>query len=211
MYCYGRVVRAFDARSFDFLRLDAWRLGFPDDVALWARTENIRGIVFDGACQSPIDPFEWIRREEEFVRRLVPLGIPTLGICFGHEVFASALGGEIAARDNYEVAMHDIEAMKDDPLLEGLSPACRMPVAHRVEVTRMPPGFELIATSAYSPIQVMRHETLPVYGVQFHPEADPGIKPHDPDWNCIDDEDFGTSDGDRLLANFSRIVKEKRA
>jgi len=85
-----------------------------------------------------------------------------------------------------------IRQVKKDPLFAGLPPTMIMRCSHYCEVKKLPEGFEVLATSDHCPIEAMRHQTKPLYGTQFHPEAfaEPFL------------------DGKKLLANFARIVEE---
>jgi GMP synthase-like glutamine amidotransferase len=94
---------------------------------------------------------------------------------------------------NYYVAsgFFPIRQVKADPLFDGLPPVMTLRCAHYCEVKQLPPGFELLASSRHSPIEVMRHSRRPLYAVQFHPEK------YETPW----------LDGRRLLENFAAIAR----
>jgi GMP synthase (glutamine-hydrolysing) len=85
---------------------------------------------------------------------------------------------------------YPITKVKDDPLFAGLPKTMIMRCAHYCEVKKLPPGFELLATSGHCKIEAMRHLSKPLYGTQFHPEAYEKPFLH----------------GRTLLRNFARIV-----
>lgn len=203
-YSYRREAAAFEG-ALACLRLEGKR-ELPADAAGWAGERRVRGLVIGGALESPLDKEQWIRREEEFVRDFLKLGLPVLGICFGHEIIGSALGAKLGRHEALRVELDRIEATKNDPIFAGFDCSLSVPVAHSVMLLEIPDGFERIGRSEKCENIVMRHRELPVYGVQFHPEADREIKEHDPDWNPISDEDFGRSDGARVMENFREIV-----
>jgi GMP synthase (glutamine-hydrolysing) len=95
---------------------------------------------------------------------------PILGVCFGHQLTAIAFGSRVVKDVRPIVEFVRTEVVADDPLFRGL-PKSMMLVESRHEVVEsLPRGFELIARSETSKIAAMKHERLPVYGVQSHPE-----------------------------------------
>jgi GMP synthase (glutamine-hydrolysing) len=105
----------------------------------------------------------------EFVRNL---NVPTLGICFGHQLFARASGtqvlsGELIERDE------TIIISEPGPLFHGMEPEMDFRESHREYIVAEPverAGWHIIARSASCPVEAMHHPTRPLYGVQFHPE-----------------------------------------
>jgi len=85
-----------------------------------------------------------------------------------------------------------ITRIKPDPLFRGLPKRMIMRCSHYCEVKKLPPCFELLASSAHSRIEAMRHQDRPLYGTQFHPEAYEAPFFH----------------GRRLLENFAKIVQD---
>jgi GMP synthase (glutamine-hydrolysing) len=82
--------------------------------------------------------------------------------------------------------------VRDDPLFAGLPKLMMMRCNHYCEVKQLPPGFVVLARSGHSPIEAMRHQTRPLWGTQFHPEA------YEPPF----------LDGRKLLENFAQIVRD---
>jgi GMP synthase-like glutamine amidotransferase len=113
--------------------------------------------------------------------------LPVLGICGGHQVIAQAFGAPVAPMGYQELCYIEVELVKDDPILEGLSTPITTFNWHGEEVKEMPAGFDLLGSSELCRIQIFRHHDREIYGVQFHPELS-GRKP----------------DGKILLINFLR-------
>ena len=205
-YLFQRTASAFSGGFECFQRL--FHQGFAFDVKEWARQNQVRGIVIGGSLKSPLNKDAWIREEEEFIRQTVSTGIPILGICFGHEILASAMGGALEKTKRMNMALARIEVLQDDPLFAGYgNGAVRSLMSHSVRVAALPADFVVLAGETNCPIAAMRHKELPVYGVQFHPEIDLEIKEHDPIWRVLDDNDILQNRGFKVLENFKKIVE----
>ena len=103
--------------------------------------------------------------------KLFQLGIPVLGICYGLQLIAYKLGGEVDrfAKREYGKAILKIE--KDDDLFYDLNSEITVWMSHGDALVKAPPGFEVIAQTENSPICVIRNREKKIYGVQFHPEV----------------------------------------
>jgi GMP synthase (glutamine-hydrolysing) len=107
-------------------------------------------------------------------QRIFELGVPVLGICYGEMTLCAQLGGAVEGGHDREFGRADIEIVKASPLLEGLGAVGdHEPVwmSHGDLITAIPPGFDVIATSAGSPFAAIADEARRLYGVQFHPEV----------------------------------------
>jgi GMP synthase-like glutamine amidotransferase len=103
--------------------------------------------------------------------------VPILGICLGHQLLAHWLGGEVK-RGRWEIGWLPItitEEGKEDPLLAGLEPSFYGFLWHGDQVTRLPEGGVLLASSDLCRVQAYRLRDRPVWGVQFNPQYDPVI------------------------------------
>jgi anthranilate synthase/aminodeoxychorismate synthase-like glutamine amidotransferase len=119
----------------------------------------------------------------DYVRAFAPR-IPTLGVCLGHQAVAVAYGGEVGAAP--EPLHGKISPIRHDR--KGIFAGCDNPFVatryHSLAITSLPSVLEACAWSEEGVIQGVRHRSLPVTGVQFHPES------------------ILTSEGKRLLGNF---------
>ena len=111
---------------------------------------------------------------------------PILGLCAGHQFMALHFGGEAGPAALPEYGHVELEVTEPDDLFKGLPPQFTVWGNHNDEVKRAP-GFKILAKSKDCPIQAMKHETHPLYGLQFHPE--------------VNDTQFGNS----ILANFIEV------
>jgi GMP synthase (glutamine-hydrolysing) len=102
---------------------------------------------------------------------ILDLGIPVLGICYGHQLLAHVLGGEVARTGSAEFGKTDLRVVGHSVLLEGLPEAQPVWMSHRDSVVKAPPGFTTTATTEGSPVAAMEDRLGRRGGVQFHPEV----------------------------------------
>ena len=98
------------------------------------------------------------------------LGIPTLGICYGMQLMARDLGGEVERTGASEFGKAALEATESD-LFQDLPPEQTVWMSHRDSVTAAPTGAEVTASSPSTPIAAFEDRARRLYGVQFHPEV----------------------------------------
>jgi GMP synthase (glutamine-hydrolysing) len=101
-------------------------------------------------------------------------GVPILGICYGEQTLCAQLGGEVEASEHREFGRALLNIRAPSALFEGVwSPGGREQVwmSHGDRVTRLPPGFRVVATSEGAPFAAVADEARRIYGVQFHPEV----------------------------------------
>lgn len=95
-------------------------------------------------------------------------GLPVLGICYGHQLMATRMGGTIHRAETREYGRTDLATATG--FVAGMS-GSQVWMSHGDEVTTPPPGFELIGSTAACPVAAMANPALRRYGVQFHPEV----------------------------------------
>ncbi|TNY38743.1 glutamine-hydrolyzing GMP synthase [Thermomonospora catenispora] len=103
---------------------------------------------------------------------LFETGVPTLGICYGHQVMARSLGGVVEHSDVAEYGGTAVEVIDDGGvLLAGLPAAQSVWMSHRDHTSVAPEGFRVTARTEVTPVAAMEHPERGLYGVQFHPEV----------------------------------------
>ena len=177
------------------------------DPASWLEKMGADVLVLSGSDRSVLSELPWMLEEEEMLRSAVARGVPTLAVCFGHQLVSKAFGAEIVSREK-RVGLCEISPVGSDPLFEGLGRTIVVPQQHSDQVVSAPEGFELIATSDYCRVQALRHRSVPVYGVQFHPCYDAGVFDVDEVWAEVGGRDEFLHDGPALLANVVRIFSD---
>ena len=129
-----------------------------------------KGVILSGSPYSTYEP-----GAPHSDPGIFDLGIPVLGICYGLQLIAYQLGGEVdgAARREYGHAELMIDDLSD--LFMGLggngSASVKVWMSHGDHLTKAPPGFEPIAHTNNAPICAIRNREKKIYGVQFHPEV----------------------------------------
>jgi len=158
---FERVFREIDADlQFSVWDVEAgeWPLG-PDEVD---------GFIITGSKSSFCDDKDWIRQLESFVRQCHARRKKIVGICFGHQLIAQALGGHVGKAGNgWGVGIHEYELIDDT-----LPSSVRLLASHQDQVQSPPPGARVIARNAHCPIAGLRLGEH-VLTFQGHPEFIP--------------------------------------
>lgn len=133
------------------------------------------GVVVTGAYASVTERAPWMDALGEWLLD-ASRSAPVLGICFGHQLLAHALGGRVERNPRGpEAGTREVEltpAGRSDPLLAGLPPRLAVQELHEDHVAALPPGASLLASNAHAPVQAFAAGPR-VRGVQFHPEFTP--------------------------------------
>lgn len=111
--------------------------------------------------------FEAYASEVEFLRRTEK---PVLGICFGHQLISMAFGENVISTGKVLKGYYMIRKIRDDELFGGLSEKFLVMESHEEIIQNVPYNFVNLADSPNCAIEAIKHQVLPMYGVQFHPE-----------------------------------------
>jgi GMP synthase (glutamine-hydrolysing) len=99
------------------------------------------------------------------------LGIPVLGICYGMQLACDALGGKVESVPAREYGRAICHLDERESLFKGLPETTEVWMSHGDQVSRVSADFRPLAKTATCPIAAVKHERLPIYGIQFHPEV----------------------------------------
>ena len=127
---------------------------------------NPAGIILSGGPASVNDEGAlW------FDPAVLTLGIPVLGICYGMQIMAKALGGSVERASKGEYGLSEVTLNTDSRLFAGLKPVSDSWMSHSQQVASLPDGFIATAATGTCPIAAMENAPARLYGVQFHPEV----------------------------------------
>ncbi len=139
----------------------------PHDIAPATLEKlNPRGYILSGGPASVYAP-----HAPTIPRFVLESGRPILGICYGMQLLAHQLGGTVAGSDKREYGFAQLHPAEDSDLFTGLPPDPQVWMSHGDRITRLPPGFESVATTDNSPVAAMGDPQRKLYGLQFHPEV----------------------------------------
>lgn len=102
---------------------------------------------------------------------ILELGIPTLGICYGFQVLAQALGGKVDQTGKREYGATDLEVSASGTLLAGQPDLQVCWMSHGDQVVAAPEGFDVLASTKTTPVAAFESKSKRIYGVQWHPEV----------------------------------------
>ncbi len=136
--------------------------------------QGLQGIILSGSHASAYD-----EASLKVPSAVFELGVPVLGICYGMQAMAQQLGGEVSYSDHREFGYAEVRARGHTDLLKDISDfttpeghgMLKVWMSHGDQVTRLPEGFKVMASTDSCPIAAMADETRKFYAVQFHPEV----------------------------------------
>jgi GMP synthase (glutamine-hydrolysing) len=123
------------------------------------------GVVLSGGPSSVYD-----KDAPSADSRLFELGVPVLGICYGLQFMAHALGGKVRAAAHREYGHAQVQVLDESAMFAGLPQTLEVWMSHGDEALELPPGFKLIAKSP-SAVAAIENGPRRLYAVQFHPEV----------------------------------------
>lgn len=183
--------------------------------------DGISGIVITGSHAMVTDHYDWNERTANWLVVAIKRKIPTLGICYGHQLLAYALGGQVANNPNGlefgTVEIHLTKLAEKYRLFSFLPAKVHLQATHTQSVVKLPPGAKLLASTSMDPNHAFVIGDF-AWGVQFHPEFDAhivnryieilrdylqskGLQPDELIENCFD-----TPFGRIFLKRFAEIV-----
>ena len=146
----------------DLVEFDAVDGDLPDHT-------EFDGVVVTGSRSSVYWDEAWIPPLVDYVAEAADSGCPVLGVCYGHQVLAEALGGRVAGMDGFEIGYNEIRQVREDPLFDGIDESFTAFTTHGDAVVELPPSATLLAENDRG-VHAFRDGRC--WGVQFHPEYD---------------------------------------
>lgn len=184
----GTTLPALAARSGDFPHWFARGAGLhrrdyavvrADSGAALPDTRGYAGVIVTGSASMVTEREPWSERSAQWLGELVRFStLPVLGVCYGHQLLAHALGGTVGWNPRgRQIGTKLLELSADsghDPLFRDLGGMFRAQTTHQQSVLEVPAGAQVLAASALDPHQALRLGER-AWGVQFHPEFSAGV------------------------------------
>jgi GMP synthase-like glutamine amidotransferase len=127
--------------------------------------------LITGSPAGVYDPLPWIEPLEQFIRDA--RGAKMVGVCFGHQVMAEALGGHVEkSNKGWGAGLHRYTLIRSEPWIET-GATIAVPASHQDQVVVQPPNTEVVAASDFTPIAALAWTDRPAISFQFHPEFSP--------------------------------------
>ncbi len=152
----------FEVESFD---VPAGQL--PNDAAEHA------AYLITGSPAGVYDPLPWIEPLQDLIRAAE--GSKMVGICFGHQVMAEALGGRVEKSDKgWGAGLHHYSVAHREPWMDGETRIAE-PASHQDQVVVQPPNTQVTIQSEFTPFAGLAWRDRPAISFQFHPEFSPAF------------------------------------
>jgi GMP synthase (glutamine-hydrolysing) len=193
---WPRYSKRFDELIGHVEQYRAMKKEFPEDPET---------VVITGSTTGVYEDEEWIDALVEKTREYIEENVPVLGLCFGHQIIAKAMGTDVVQMDDYEIGYREIQ-FHESRIFDGLEAAEHPFSTHQDRIVEVPEGFRKIAETEAC-VQAIEHRERPVFGVQFHPELTPDVAR-----KAIRTKDIEEKRKDRLLEevnqeNFDRAKR----
>lgn len=146
----------------DLAEFDATDGHLPDHT-------DFDGVVVTGSRSSVYWDEAWIPPLVDYVADAAEADVPILGVCYGHQVVAEALGGHVAGMDGFEIGYNEIRHRGGEVLFDGIDESFTAFTSHGDTVAELPPNATLLAENEHG-VHAFRDGHC--WGVQFHPEYD---------------------------------------
>lgn len=145
-----------------------------DDTCQWPSLRDYDAAIITGSPDSAYDDYKWITKLSHYINDMASLNIPQIGLCFGHQIIAQALGGKVeAASKGWGIGRHcyqlylpfDLKA--DTPYQKN---DIKLAVSHKDQVTKTPDDTFVWASSAFTSNAGLLFQESPILTCQGHPE-----------------------------------------
>ena len=142
-----------------------WRTYDVDGGELPAAPEDCAAFIVTGSAAGVYETDPWIGALLDFLRNARGR-TKLVGVCFGHQAMAQAFGG-------WGIGAHDYQVVGSAPWMEQPASAIRLPASHQDQVVELPPGADVIVSSAFTPMAGLAWRDHSAISIQPHPEFDP--------------------------------------
>lgn len=164
---YGEMFAALLGRHAPSLTLQTFDVCHGE---LPAALDACDAYLTTGSRASVYDELDWIRRLKDFVRQLHAAERPFVGVCFGHQILAEALGGRVGkAAQGWGAGVQGIEITQTEAWMTPPAPQCHLQFMHQDQIERLPAGGVVLGSAAHCSVAMFRVGRT-MLGIQAHPE-----------------------------------------
>jgi anthranilate synthase/aminodeoxychorismate synthase-like glutamine amidotransferase len=187
------LIDNYDSFTFN-LRDYILQCGVPCDVIrnddqnlLTLDKEKYKGVVLSPGPGRP--------EEAGLLMKFIDLNkdkIPILGVCLGHQALGLYFGVNVIKAEKPMHGKISVVSLEKDPVFQGLDKSTQVVRYHSLVLSKIPVDFLLLSQTENGEIMAMKHQKLPIYGFQFHPEA------------------VMTTDGRLMIKNWVNLTLDKK-
>ncbi len=145
-------------------------MGYYSEIALpdidIKKIKNTLGVILSGGPSSVYD-----KNVPKFNSKILKLGIPILGLCYGHQLMVKEYGGEVKNIGKGEYGLSILEKVSESPIFNLISFPTQIWMSHSDSVTSIPKNFELLASTKDCTYSALQNLNLKRFTLQFHPEV----------------------------------------
>ena len=135
-----------------------------------ASINDCDGWLITGSRHGVYDKLDWMAPLEDFIRELAAAGMPLVGVCFGHQIIAEALGGEVVKSDKgWGVGLHQYRIEQTHSWMESSPQAVEIYAFHQDQVVKCPASAQVFLSSEFCPFAGLSYGDS-IISVQAHPE-----------------------------------------
>ena len=130
--------------------------------------KNVKGFVLSGG---PLNVYE--NKKIKFNNKILKLGIPILGICFGHQIISKEMGGKVKRSKSREFGLAQVKELRKSKLTKNFFSRGKSDVwmSHADQVIKLPNNFKIVAKTDNSKLCIIENLKKSFFGIQFHPEV----------------------------------------
>jgi len=159
------------------------KIVFPEITISEIKKYSPKGIILSGGPKSVYEK-DSLSVSDEVFDYLVEKEIPILGICYGYQLIAYKMGGNVKGEKRKEYGITNVEILDSEGIFKDLERKETVWMSHSDQVFEIPPNFIVTSKTDTSPIAAFRNNSKKIYGLQWHPEV------------------VHTKNGKKILSNF---------
>jgi GMP synthase-like glutamine amidotransferase len=152
--------------EFKFESFSVIRAEMPESIY------DCDGWLITGSRHGVYENLEWMRLLQDFIRELAKAGVPLIGVCFGHQIIAQALGGEVVKSDKgWSVGPQRYRIDQAPSWMKGKPQSVDIYAYHQDQIETLPPSAQVFSSSDFCPYAGLTYGDS-IISVQAHPEIE---------------------------------------